>query len=201
MNAAGRPPFSVVAMVLAALAAAGCSLDYREAQAEETIAEGIPDTVLYEVRHRVVKDSRLAVAFEAQKVENYTKKKLTLLESIQFREYGNEEDILTEGRAGSVIYHTDTENAELSGSVSVQSHTEKATVTTGALSWVKDKRLLIGKPEETVTLEKEDGSYVSGRGFQGDFKIKAVHFSGPVMGTYVYKDEDEEKKTDEAQEK
>jgi LPS export ABC transporter protein LptC len=179
------------AAALAALLVAGCSLDYREAEAEETLAESIPDTVLYGVTHRVVKESRLSVSFEAQRVENYTKKKEMFLESVQFTEYGDGGEPVTEGRAGSVLFHTDTENAELNGSVSVHSYEEKATVTTGALSWVKDKRLLNGAPDETVTLEKEDGSFVSGRGFQGDFRVKIVHFTGPVAGTYVYEDKDE----------
>ena len=182
------------AVAFSTIALAGCSLDYRETQAEETIAENIPDTILYGVTHRVVKESRLAVSFEAEKVENYTKRKQTLLESVRFMEYGDKGDLLTEGRAGSVVYHTDSENAEMSGAVSVRSYKEKATVTTGSLSWVKDKRLLTGNPDETVTLEKEDGTYVSGRGFQGDFQTKVVHFSGPVMGTYVTKDEDEKNK-------
>jgi hypothetical protein len=193
MSALGNRRLAAAALVLAILAAVGCSLDYREMEAEDAIAEGTADSILYGVKHRIVKDSLLAVSFEAEKVENYAKRKQTILESLQFEEFGNVGEILTEGRAGSVIYHTDTENAELSGSVSVRSYTEKATVTTGSLSWVKEKRLLTGGPEETVTLEKEDGSYVSGRGFLGDFRIKAVHFSGPVMGIYVTEDKDEEK--------
>jgi LPS export ABC transporter protein LptC len=195
VKASGNPrgPAPAAAALILALAAAGCSLDYRETQAEEALAENIPDTVLYDVTHRVVKESRLAVSFEAQKVENYSKRKQTLLESVRFTEYGDEGKALTEGQAGSVVYHTDTENAEMSGSVSVRSYKEKATVATGSLSWLKDKRLLTGDPDETVTLEKEDGSYVSGRGFQGDFRAKTMHFTGPVVGTFVYKDEDEEK--------
>lgn len=173
----------------AALLLAGCSLDYREAEAGESMGENIPDTVLYGVTHRVVKESRLAVSFQAERVENYTKKKETILESLQFTEYGDEGEPLTEGRAGSVLFHTDNENAELSGSVRVRSYKEKATVTTGSLAWVKDKRLLNGDPEETVTLEKEDGSYVSGRGFQGDFRAKTVRFAGPVVGMFVYDEE------------
>jgi LPS export ABC transporter protein LptC len=186
-------PALAAVLAFTGLAAAGCSLDYRETQAEEALSENVPDTVLYDVTHRIVKDSRLTVSFEAGKVENYTKRKQTILDSVRFSEYGDEGEVLTEGRAASVVYHTDTENAEMNGSVSVRSFKEKATVTAGSLSWVKDKRLLNGNPEETVTLEKEDGSYVSGYGFQGDFKVRTVAFKGPVSGMYVYKDEDEEK--------
>jgi LPS export ABC transporter protein LptC len=174
--------------LLAALAAAGCSLDYKEAEMQESFAEGIPDTVLYGVTHRIVRKSHLAVSFEADKLESYTKKKLTLLTAIHFQEFSEAGDPVTEGRAESVTYHTETEDAELDGSVKVHSFKEKATVTTGSLAWANERKVLTADPTRTVVLEKEDGSYVTGSGFQGDFRTKIMSFSGPVVGRYVSED-------------
>jgi hypothetical protein len=87
------------------------------------------------------------------------------------------------------VYHTDTENAEISGKVSVHSASEKGDVSADSLSWANKEKLLTAPPGERVTIHKDDGTSISGRGFVGDFRTRQVTFSGPVQGTYVWQEE------------
>ena len=56
----------------------------------------------------------------------------------------------------------------------------------------REGRRLEAEPEETVRLEKDDGSFVEGRGFTADFRRKRIEFSSQVRGSYVWEEEEEE---------
>lgn len=173
----------------AALLAAGCSLDYQEAAEEEKAAEGIPDTVALGLVHKIHKNGRLSVELEAARAETYSATAKTILIDAHFTEFDENGGKATEGRARRVIYHTDTENAEISGTVRVHSASEKGDVFAESLAWANKEKRLTAPPDERVTIRKDDGTSISGRGFVGDFKSRQVTFSGPVQGTYVWKEE------------
>jgi LPS export ABC transporter protein LptC len=179
------------ALTAAALsaAAAGCSLDYTAAAAEQA-ADTIPDTVAVKVVHKVHKNGRLSLAVQAARAETYNGKKETRLEEVTFTEFDEAGNPVTEGRARHIVYHSDTEDAEISGGVHVHSTSEKGDVTAGTLSWKNDPRQLTAPPAEEVTIHKDDGTTLSGSGFQGDFRRRQLVFTGPVRGVYVSKDDD-----------
>ena len=187
---AGLTGIAAAAVVFAAaLLVAGCSLNYQEATAEETAAEGVPDTVALGLVHKIHKNGKLSLELEAARAETYGAAPKTILTDAHFIEYDDQGGKATEGRAQKVIYHTDTENAEISGSVNVHSASEKGEVSAESLSWTNKEKRLVAPPDERVTIRKDDGSSISGRGFQGDFRTRQVIFSGPVQGTYVWKEE------------
>jgi len=173
------------AALLLALAAAGCSLDYGAVQEEGKIAETIPDTVAIEVTHKVHQDGRLALEFEAGRTETYGAAKKMILENVRFVEYASDASPSTSGQARRIVYHTDTENAEISGSVRVRSEAEEAAIAAQAVSWENTARRLTAPPGEVVRITRDDGSWITGTGFSGDFRTRQVSFSGPVEGTYV----------------
>lgn len=184
---------SLAALILAALLsfAAGCSLDYGAVTAEEKIAETIPDTVAIEVTHKVHQEGRLALSFEAGRVETYGALKKMVLSDVRFVEYGADRAQSTSGEARRVLYHTDTENAEISGSVRVRSEAEKAGIATESLAWENKRKKLTALPLARVVITKDDGSSITGRGFTGDFRTREVTFSGPVEGRYVWTEPEE----------
>jgi LPS export ABC transporter protein LptC len=171
------------------LSAAGCSLDYRPAQVEGETGRNIPDTVATGMVYRMVKNSRPAVELEAERAETFTSRNETILTSTHFTEFDKAGGIATDGKAQSVVYHADTQNAEISGSVYVYSAAEEGSISTDYLAWQDKTRLLSANPDALVMVKKNDGSFISGRGFTGDFRIKEVRFSGPVEGKYIYEKE------------
>jgi LPS export ABC transporter protein LptC len=176
--------------VLAAIALiAGCSLDYEEITAEDNASAGIPDTIAVNVVHRVHKGGRLSLQLEAARAETYNAKNQTILSDAKFVEYDDAGGAATEGRARRVVYHSDTDNAEISGGVHVHSASEKGDVTAESLSWENKTKRLTAPVDEEVVIHKDDGTLVSGKGFQGDFRRRELVFTGPVQGVYVSTEE------------
>ena len=171
-------------ILVSVLTAAACSIDNGTAGQGPT-AEAIPDTVAVGVVHRVHQDGHLSLELTAARAETWNDTKQTILSDTRFTEFNQDGTPGTVGQARKVIFHSDTENADISGSVRVRSNQEKGTVTAESLSWDNKAKRLTAPPREVVALVKDDGTSISGTGFQGDFKSREVTFSGPVTGTYV----------------
>ncbi len=173
-------------LLLASALLAGCSLDYGAVQGAESIADSVPDTVAIDVIHKVHEKGRLALELEAGRTETWGAQKKMVLEEVRFVQYAEDSSPATSGEARHVVYHTDTEDAEVSGAVRVYSQSEKAGITAPALSWQSKPRLLTAPPGAVVRITKDDGSSITGSGFTGDFRTREVSFGGPVEGTYVW---------------
>ena len=187
-----RPQAIAVAAALAALLAS-CSLDYQGAELEEGIPERLPDTVATGLVHRVVRNSRISLEVTADQAETWDKEKRMELDGVAFVEYDREGKQAVEGSAGKVVFHTETEDAEISGRVRVHSAVDEAGIETEALAWKKSARQLTAPALERVVITKDDGSRLEGTGFVGDFRRREIVFTGPVQGTYVWTDEEEAK--------
>jgi LPS export ABC transporter protein LptC len=175
----------------ASLLSAACSLDYQAATSEEQTAEGFPDTVATDLVHRIHRDGRLSLQLEAARAETFNSRNETILKKAHFIEFDTTGGKATEGNADRVVYHMDSENAEISGAVSVHSAAEKGDVSAETLAWTNKEKRLSAPPDEQVFIRKDDGSFISGRGFQGDFRTRQVSFAGPVRGAYVWEEKKE----------
>ncbi len=176
------PALSLVA------ALAGCSIDYRGATVDEQAPDGIPDTVATGLLHRVHKDGRLSLELDAARAETYNSKNTTILTDAHFIEFDEKGGTATEGHARTVVYHSDTENAEITGDVRVHSAAEKGNVSADTLHWENKTKRLTAPPTEQVRISKDDGTSLVGSGFSGDFLNREVTFTGAVRGTYVWEE-------------
>jgi LPS export ABC transporter protein LptC len=174
------------ALLAPGLLLSGCSLDYGAVQGEEEAPGTIPDTVAVEVTHKVHEGGRLVLELNAGRTETWGAQKKMVLEEVRFVQYGDDSAPATSGEARRVVYHTDTENAEISGSVRVHSASEKAGIDAPALAWENKPKRLTAPSDAVVHITRDDGSSITGRGFAGDFRTRQVSFSGPVEGTYVW---------------
>jgi LPS export ABC transporter protein LptC len=134
-----------------------CSFDYREAQVPEDLEDTIPNIVLKGFRQTVVSKGKVVLRVQVDKAEGFERKKRTIFQQVRFSEFDEEGKLLTEGRADTVVYESDTKNATVSGKVFIHSLRE----------------------------EDEKGSWIEGTGFTADLKRLLVTFSGPVRGEYV----------------
>jgi len=163
-------------------------MDYRATEVPEKTGEGIPDTVAVGLVHKIFKNGHLSLVLEASRAETFNSLKRTVLTEARFEELDAKGGIATEGQAGRIVYQSETENAEISGSVRVRSASDKAQVSADSFSWQNKEKKLVAPPGETVTVKKDDGSFIQGTGFAGDFRNRQVTFSGPVEGTYVWEE-------------
>jgi LPS export ABC transporter protein LptC len=181
-----RGPFTAAAAVFLALA--GCSMNYSAAEVAEKAGAGVPDTVAVGVVHKIFKNGHLSFILEASQAETFNSQKETIISNAHFEELDDKGKVVTNGQAGQIVYHSDTENAEISGSVSVHSASEKAMVSADSLGWENKEKRMSAAPGETVTVRKDDGSFLQGTGFVGDFRTRQVTYSGRVEGTYVWEE-------------
>ena len=179
----------MAAAMLAALAS--CSLDYDSALFDDPATGQLPDTVATDLVHRVVRNSRTSLEVTADRAETWDAQHRTVIDGASFVEYDQAGTMAVEGSAGRVVFHTDTEDAEISGRVRVYSAREEAGIETEALAWKSKPRLLTAPVHDRVIISSDNGSRLEGTGFVGDFRRREFVFTGPVQGTYVWTEEEE----------
>lgn len=171
--------------LILALTASGCSLSYDDLTITEDIPESIPDSVMRDFTHTTVRESLPVFSLNAGEALTYSKKKRIYLTKITFAEYDSEGEIATSGRARNAVFHTDTEDAEISGDVLFYSTRQEASVEAESLYWNSEERLLTGNPNEEVRIIRDSGAEIRGRGFRGDLKTLTFTFEDSVSGTYL----------------
>jgi LPS export ABC transporter protein LptC len=163
-----------------------CSLDYSPAMVAEDLSEKVPETVLINFKQTKVENGKISRQVSASRAENYTKTKQTIFLNVQFLDYDKNGEIVTEGKADKVVYKTDTENAEIYGNIYFYSHTEKTEIFAETLIWKNKEKLLTSQPDKLVRVfKKEDNSFIQGRGFETDLRLKQIVFTNGVSGRYV----------------
>jgi len=179
--------FLRAAPIAAAACLASCSLGMAEVEKELPEA---PYAVFTGYSHTAVVRGSKNFELTAERAELYDKSKKAILSDVSFAEYDPDTgELLSKGTAESAIYHTDTKDAEFSGSVRLESKRQDAILEGEKLSWNDKERRLVGGLDRTVTIGRADGSRVSGAGFEADARRRAFSFRGGVNGT-VSADED-----------
>jgi len=176
---------ALLALSLLLSALAGCSIDYRSAEIAQKLPENVPDTVLTDFTSTTMRGQLPYFRIQAQLAENFGKKNETILTDVQFQQFDKEGKIIAEGKANHAVYFTDTQNAELSGDLSMYSLSEHARFSADYLAWNNDDKTLTGKPDALVVIKKDSGSFLEGRGFRADTRTRSLQFSGGVQGTWV----------------
>ena len=172
---------AAASILSAAFLLAGCSLaGYAPKPPSE---EELPTAVFNDYSHTVVVHGKKNFVLEAKKAELYETSKKTVLSDVSFEEYDPDTgELLSLGRADSAVYHTDTKDAEFSGSVRLESKKQDAILQGEYLQWIdKDKRLE-GRLDRTVTISRSDGSSVSGAGFEAEALKRSFSFRESVEG-------------------
>jgi LPS export ABC transporter protein LptC len=187
--AAGSPVHGaafVFAAVVCAAAIAGCSLDYGAAMAED-LGDGVPDAVVYGFAHTVVEKGLPRFRIEAERGESYREQGKMKLTKVAFTEYAPDGigAVASEGNADSAVFYTDTESAELSGSVKLRSVRDGITVTSSYLKWDGEARTLESRADAVTSLQDDDGSRLSGSGFSVDAARRSFTFGNRATGSFV----------------
>ena len=190
----GHSAFAAVALATlsagAALGLSACSLGAYASQADS--GEEAPPTARFtDYSHTVVERGKKMLELKASTAELYDVSKKTVLTDVVFSEFDPDTgELVSLGRADHAIYHTDTKDAEFSGSVSLESKRQDAVLRGEYLRWIdKDKRLE-GRLDRTVTISRADGSSVSGAGFEASALRRSFSFRESVEGLIVDKKAD-----------
>ncbi len=160
----------------------GCSLDYGAALSEE-LGEGMPDSVLYGLKHTVVENGSPRYTLEADTAASYNDNEKIEFSAVKFREYGDDGELVAEGSSAGVSYYPATESAALSGSVEFFRAKDELLVQSGFLRWDGDTKLLTSRADVVTRVRDGDGTSIQGAGFSADAARRSFSFENQAQGS------------------
>ena len=170
-----------------------CRIDKDESDIAEEIK--IAESVIYNFEQYSIKKGKLQYKIKAEKAESFLKDEITIIHNMEFSQYDKEKKLVATGKAKRVEYSMDSENALIDGEVEFVSITEGVTVSSIWLDWDNEKKILKGKEDVAVILQKKSGTTLEGKGFEAQIETKTISFSNGMQGVFV--PEDDEEKNDE----
>ena len=173
---------------LLSLVILSCSMDYSDAEIAEEIGENTPNSIIENFSYTSVDNGDILFRLYAEKAENYSKKKETILYKVVFHEYADHE-MVTEGTAAKGVIYTESDDAELTGSLIIYSAGNEAEITADYLYWDDSEKSLTGSDNGNVKLLRDSGTEISGTGFSGDLRTKIFSFKKNVKGIYHYEED------------
>lgn len=168
--------------------ALSCSLDYTTGLTS-AVEGSVPTLLFVDIKQSSVKQGAKIFSLEAKKAELYESLKTTRLFDFSFMEYDKSGEFVTKGSAAWAEYNTETQNAQITGKIQIQSLREKAKLLAENLVWINENKQLKSEPDQRVTIEKEN-SVISGEGFVVNFKTNTLEFTKTVEGSHIFKDEE-----------
>ena len=164
-------------------------MDYSDAEIIEEIGENTPNSIIENFSYTSVDNGEILFRLYAEKAENYSTKKETILNEVVFQEYNANNEIITEGTAENGVIYTESDDAELTGSLIIYSANNESELTADYLYWDDSEKSLTGSDNGNVKLLRDSGTEISGTGFSGDLRTKIFSFKKNVKGIYHYEED------------
>jgi len=182
-------------LIIIPLSLFSCNLDNENSDIAEEIK--IAESVIYNFKQYSVKKGKIQYIITADKAETFEEDDKTIIYNMTFSQFDKEKKEVATGKAEKVEYNVESENAIIDGDVIFTSKTEGVSVSSTWLDWNNEKKILKGKNDVPVKLEKESGTILEGKGFQAEVETKTISFSNGMKGVFV----PENKKDDKDEEK
>jgi len=175
--------------LLALFLAGSCTFDYGEGTSSN---DHLPDLVMKDVEYVRVRSADPIAWFHADQAERYERQGIMKLENITFEQYnerGEETNIY--GKAGNAVIQLSSADIFMDNGVIVEVKSEDIILDTYQLEWKDEDRLLSAGEGREVNIYRENGTRLTGRGFNADARRRSWGFSGSIRGTYIHEDTDE----------
>ena len=163
-----------------------CSLEYG-VEDSEAVDASVPNSIVVGYRHTVVESDGSRVTIEAQRAEYYRNTEEQHLTEISFEAFDSDGELLVSGSAARALIELDTNNADLSGGVEMDSRSQGAQVSSETLYWDEESRILSSDRETVVTIVRDNGTRIEGRGFVTDLSLNVMRFEGGASGV-IYRE-------------
>ncbi len=165
-----------------------CSIDYGDPLVESF--RDIPNALLEGFEQVSVRANSPSFRLRAELIESYNAKGIDILREVEINEYDERGEVLTSGRAASATVNQQSRDGSFR-EITVYSRRQRAEITANDLEWKDNLRQLRSSPQGLVTLRREDGISLEGRGFFADFKKSILSFEAEVKGIYDEKAKNE----------
>ncbi len=182
-------PFKLFILIPAIVLTVSCSIDYGDTGKEEEIGDNIPDTIISNFSYTSVDNGNIVFRISSLRAQNFSIKKETTLSGVVFREYNRKGEIITEGESEKGVIYTESDDAELTGSIRIYSAPNETEIIADYLFWNDSEKTLSGAGDGFVKMIRDSGTEISGRGFEGDIKTRLFTFEKDVNGLYHYEED------------
>lgn len=172
-----------------------CSFDYGRANLAESLDSEIPDIQLFGAELTYVRGT--VVVIESDYIDIYSENDKYNINDVEFREMDKNGEIRMMGRASNANIETDTNNVTLTGTIWIRSNKDEAEMKTSFVQWKDKERVIEGKNDHLLELERDDGSIIRGYGFRGDADSRELILGSQVTGQLVVEEEERVAKEEE----
>ncbi len=171
-----KPVFFLVSLIIIA----SCQLEY-DTSVRDELSESVPSSVLFNVEQIQVKNGNPKASFTAQEAYLWSEKEETELYSVQFLEFDENREIITDGVADYILIN-DNNDASIKGGISGRSIRNEASIEAENLDWKDETRELSSSIDGLVIISLDGGTVLKGAGFSADFYTETIGFSSRVEG-------------------
>jgi LPS export ABC transporter protein LptC len=159
-------------------------MDYSGSNIIQDISEEIPNTIIYKYKTVEVQNGKQVLEIKADLAEVYNSKEETYLKNVEFYNYKDNE-VNNQGKSNSAILNMKSGNAQLNGSIVIESIKDETSLKAESLNWIDEKKILSSNYDDSVLVKESDGSILQGQGFSADIKRKTILFEGKTEGKYI----------------
>lgn len=164
-----------------------CSFDYGDQTGND---DSKPDIIMNKVQYVRMENGNPSVRFTAETVERYEKRHTMELETFSFEQFDKQDgSISLTGNAGTATVELDSGDVQMGKGISIDVQSEEATISTNSVAWKDKERFLSSGANETVRIQKHDGTNVTGKGFSARVRDRVWSFTDGVQGIYNQNDD------------
>jgi len=169
---------------------ASCTFDYGDTGGAENT---LPDLVMQNVEYVRVRSADPVARIRAERVERYEVQGLMRLDNFTFEQYGDSgESVNVTGSAGFASVEIESGDFIMDNGVWLEVESEDIMIETFQINWNDKERAMSSGAEDIVNIFQENGTAITGTGLRANARSRTWEFSGPVSGTYIYEENDEE---------
>lgn|SRR5574344_27226 len=172
--------FHLVSVLLAAIVPlASCSINYNQEAPDEST---IPEFVFNDATFYRYENSKLSMALQAARLEQYKNDGASYARSVTFQSWNDKSEIDTEGSVGLLCINTKDNIYTLFNDIIIKNNEQKVEIHADNLKWNSDTEQLTSGRNDTVVLKRDDVE-LEGKGFSASGVSRAFSFTQPVKGT------------------
>lgn len=182
----------LLATVIISITSCGFSVESEEDM--DKLYNSVPDIEFINMERIEVKRGKVQYIARSGKTQMFDNKefKQTTLTDLSFEQFDKNGKTVTNGNADMAEVYSKTSNVQITGNVFVNSTKQKAKIKTEYIYWDDKAKIIKGNNKEEVTIQRDDGTTISGLGFQIKTKSNTAEFSSNVRGSYISDPEKED---------
>ena len=165
-----------------------CSLKYGMKVQDES---NVPEFVFDGVDFNRYEDGKKTMALNAEKLEQYKNGNTTYAKEMEFKIYGDDNEVQSEGKCGYLSADTSNERYALYDNIEINNKKDDLNVKAGSLKWNGKSEQLTSGRNDKVIIQKGD-TVLQGTGFSASGVSKRFSFTGNVSGEVNSKSKNED---------